>query len=199
MAEQAAQTVYFSKSGPDNTQRTLALARERARQLEIDTILVASTTGATGVLAAQLLQGFRTIVVSHSTGFSAPNVQEMLPVHRMQIETAGIPILTCPHALSGVGRAVRRKLGTYELEEIIAHTLRIFGQGMKVALEIAMMAADAGLVRTDVPVVSIAGSSNGADTAVALLPSHSQDFFDLKILELICLPSEHHPVFQPGA
>ncbi len=196
MAEQAVQTTYYSKTGQENTQRTLELARDRARQLGIDTILVASSSGATGVLAAQLLQGFHTIIVSHSTGFAGPNTQELLPIHRVQIEAAGVPILTCQHTFGGVNRAVRRKLETYELDEVVAHTLRVFGQGMKVAIEIAMMAADAGLVRTDVPAISIAGTSNGADTAVVLLPSNAQDFFDLKILEFICLPSENHPAFH---
>ncbi len=102
MAEQAVQTTYYSKTGQENTQRTLELARDRARQLGIDTILVASSSGATGVLAAQLLQGFHTIIVSHSTGFAGPNTQELLPIHRVQIEAAGVPILTCQHTFGGV-------------------------------------------------------------------------------------------------
>ncbi len=44
---------------------------------------------------------------------------------------------------------MRKKLGTYEVGEIVAFTLRVFGEGMKVMAEIALMAADAGLARTD--------------------------------------------------
>jgi hypothetical protein len=79
------------------------------------------------------------------------------------------------------------------LDEIIAHTLRIFGQGIKVVAEITLMAADAGLVRTDVPVMAVGGSGRGADTAAVLLPTNAQTFFDLKVLEIVCRPSPDHP------
>ncbi len=92
-----------------------------------------------------------------------------------------------------MGRAVRKKLGTYELEEIIAYTLRIFGEGMKVVCEIALMAADAGLVRTDEPVIAIAGTGRGADTAVVLRPANAQTFFDMRIMEILCKPRLDSP------
>jgi hypothetical protein len=72
--------------------------------------------------------------------------------------------------------------------EVIANTLRIFGEGMKVVCEIAMMAADSGLVRTDEDVIAIAGSSRGADTAVVMKPANTHSFFDLKIKEILCKP-----------
>jgi hypothetical protein len=133
------------------------------------------------------------VVVTHSTGFNQPNVQELTEENRRAIEAAGAKILTCQHALGGVGRAVRKKLGTYELEEIIAYTLRIFGEGMKVACEMAMMAADAGLVRTDEPVIAIAGTGRGADTAVVLHPANAQTFFDMRIMEILCKPRFEPP------
>jgi hypothetical protein len=128
------------------------------------------------------------VVVTHSTGFKEPNYQELTEENRAAIEAAGGKILTCQHAFGGVGRAVRKKLGTYELEEIIAYTLRLFGEGMKVAMEITLMAADAGLVRTDEPVIAIAGTGRGADTAVVLKPANAQAFFDLQVLEILCKP-----------
>jgi hypothetical protein len=87
-----------------------------------------------------------------------------------------------------VGRAVRKKLGTYELEEIIAYTLRVFGEGTKVAVEIALMAADAGLVSTQEPCISVGGTSRGADTAILLRPAHAQNFFDLRVMEILAKP-----------
>jgi len=193
MPETIAPCVYFTKAGPANTARTLDLVRTRAAQLGIRQVLVASTTGATGLQAAQALHGLNVIVVTHSDGFSAPGTQELTPENRAAIEAAGARILTCQHAFGGVGRAVRKKLGTYELEEIIAFTLRTFGQGVKVAAEMALMAADAGLVRPGEPVVAVAGSGRGADTAVLLDPANAQTFFDLRFLELICMPSPGHP------
>jgi len=180
--------VYHQQTGKVNTERTLNVAARRARELNVKTVLVASTSGETGLLAARMISSAQVIVVTHSTGFVKPDHQQLLPELRKRIEDEGVRILTCQHALGGIGRAVRKKLGTYELEEIIAHALRIFGEGMKVAIEIALMGADAGLVSTGEPCISIGGTGEGADTAVLLLPAHAQNFFDMKILEILAKP-----------
>jgi hypothetical protein len=182
------QSTYFDTRGPDCTEETLALAKVRADALGIRDIVVASTGGATGARAAQVFQGHNVVVVTHSTGFRRPDFQELTDEHRAAIERLGGRILTAQHAFGGVGRAVRKKLGTYEVEEIVAYTLRVFGEGVKVAAEIALMAADAGLVRTDREAVAIGGSGRGADTAVILTPANAQTFFDLRIHEIICKP-----------
>jgi hypothetical protein len=193
MAEITAPCVYFTRRGRENTARTLELARARAEALGIRRVLVATTSGATGAQAAQALQGLQVVVVTHSTGFREPDTQELTAEHRTSIEDAGAHILTCQHAFGGVGRAVRKRLGTYEIEEIMAHTLRTFCEGIKVAAEMALMAADAGLVRTDEPVIAIAGTGRGADTAAVIMPANAQIFFDLRFLEIICMPAPGHP------
>jgi len=193
MSEIAASCVYFSRPGPSNTTRALELSRARAEALGIGTFLVATTTGATGAQAARELDGLNVIVVTHAAGFREPDTQELTGENRAAIEATGASILTCQHAFGGVGRAVRKKLGTYQLEEIIAFTLRTFCEGIKVVAEMALMAADAGLVRTDMPLIAIAGTGRGADTAVVLKPANAQAFFDLKFLEIICMPSPGHP------
>jgi len=188
MSEITVRGVYFDREGKENTERTLGIAKARADELGIETILVATTSGGTGARAAEFFKGYNLVVVTHSTGFREPNEQELSEEDRAVIERAGAKILTCQHAFGGVGRAVRKKLGTYELEEIVAYTLRIFGEGMKVVCEIALMAADAGLVRTDEEVVAIAGTGRGADTAVVLVPANAQTFFDMRIVEILCKP-----------
>jgi len=187
-AEVQVTAAYFEKPGKENTQRTFELAKKRAEELGIKTILVASTRGETGVKACEVFRGYDVVVVTHSTGFKKPNYQELTDENRAAIEAADGTILTSQHAFGGVGRAVRKQLGTYELEEFIAYTLRLFGEGMKVVVEIALMAADAGLVRTDEPVIAIAGTGKGADTAVVLKPANAQAFFDIKVLEILCKP-----------
>ena len=97
-------------------------------------------------------------------------------------------MLTTTHLLSGISRAVRNKFNTYVTGDIVASTLKVFGEGMKVTVEITMMAADGGLVRTDEDVICIAGTGHGADTAVVLTPVNSNNFFDLKIKEILCKP-----------
>ena len=188
MGESVSKTIYFEKPGEENTERTLQIAKERAEELGIRQILVASTRGKTGRRAAEVFKGYHLVVVTHFTGFRKPNEQELTEENRKAIEAAGAKILTCQHALGGVGRAVRKKWGTYELDDIIAHTLRIFGEGMKVCVEIALMAADAGLIRTDEAAISIAGTDRGADTAVLLRPVNIERFFDMRVMEVLCKP-----------
>jgi len=79
-------------------------------------------------------------------------------------------------------------LHTYQLDEIVAYTLRTMGQGFKVCLEIACMAADAGLVSVKKEAICIAGTGTGADTAVVLTPANAQGFFELKVHEIVCKP-----------
>ncbi len=181
-------TLYFDKPGSQNTAQTLHAARERAAQLNVRTILVASTSGQTGAEAAEMFRGYEMVVVGHAAGFAGPNTQELKAQHRAAIEAAGGRVLICQHALGGVNRAVRKKLGTYLTDEIIACTLRVVGEGFKVCLEIALMAADAGLVRVDEPCIAIAGTGRGADTAVVLIPANAPNFFDLKVLEVLAKP-----------
>ncbi len=181
-------TVYFEKPGSENTETVLRIARQRAEELGIKNIVVASTRGDTAVRAINALQGLRVIMVSHVTGMRGPNTQEFTEENRQIVESQGGIILTTAHAFSGLSAAMRNKYNTYVLGMIIADTLRIFGQGMKVACEIALMAADAGLVRTDEDVISIAGTGRGADTAVVLRPVNTRNFFDLKVKEILCKP-----------
>ena len=188
MGEISVTTVYFEQPGPENTDRTLEIAKKRADELGIKDILVATTRGETGVKASRSFKGFNLIAVTHSTGFARPNFQELIPDNRKEIEGNGGRVLTCQHAFGGVGRAVRNKLGTYQLEELIAYTLRTFGQGMKVAVEIVLMAIDAGLVPTDREVISIGGTNSGADTAVLVQPANAAAFFDLRVKEILCKP-----------
>jgi hypothetical protein len=71
---------------------------------------------------------------------------------------------------------------------IVAHTLRLFSQGVKVCVEIAMMAADSGLVPVDKPVVSVSGSHAGGDTAMVITPSTSNRIRDMKLHEILAKP-----------
>lgn len=182
------QTVYFSKPGSVNTDKTLEIAKKRAEQLGIKSVVVASTSGDTGVKAAKTFSNRRVVVVTHATGFPTPDVQELTQKNRAEILEKGGMILTATHAFGGLGRAVRRRFNTYQVDEIIAHTLRVFGQGAKVACEIVLMAADAGLIRTDEEAISIGGTGSGADTALVIKPAHTHDFFELKVREVVCKP-----------
>jgi hypothetical protein len=180
---------YFSNPGEGNTQAVIEAAAARAKERGIGKVLVASCSGKTALTAVKVFSpDIRIIAVTHVTGFLRPNFQELSEENRQALIEKGVAVLTCQHAFGGVGRGIRKKLATYQVDEIMAYTLRTFGQGTKVAVEIAVMAADAGLVRTDEDVISMGGTASGADTALVIQPACSADFFDLKVKEIICKP-----------
>ena len=181
-------TVYFERSGSENTEAVFHIARQRAEELGIKTVVIASTRGENAVKAIDALQGLRVIAVTHFTGFREPNTQEFTEENRKIFESKGGIVFTTAHALAGVSRSLRNKFDTVAIGDIIANVLKIFGEGMKVAVEITMMAADGGLVRTDEDVIAIAGTGKGADTAVVLTPVNSSKFFDLRVKEILCKP-----------
>lgn len=185
--------IYFEEAGEKNTDATLKAAKKRAEDLGIKDIVVASTRGGTGVKAVETLNGYNVVVVTHSTGHREPGKQELLEENREKIKAGGGKILTTNHAFAGVSRAVRRKFETAGPAELVAQTLKMFGQGMKVCLECAIMATDAGLIPIDKDVISIGGTGRGADTAVVLKPAHlsarESNLFDIYVREIIAKPN----------
>jgi hypothetical protein len=180
---------YFPKPGPANTGAVLEAVARRAKELSIDRVIVATCSGRTAFEARKSFDpSLKIIAVTHVMGFAEPNVQELSEEDCRALQAQGVEVLTCAHAFGGVGRGVRNKVGTYQVDEVMAYTLRIFGQGTKVAVEIALMAADAGLVRTGEDVISVGGTGKGADTALVLRPATSAHLFDLRVREVICKP-----------
>ena len=183
-------TLYLSAKGPANTEAVLAHAARRAEELRLRKVVVATCTGQTAKRALELFRrdAFELLAVTHVTGFAQPDVQELPEEARRELEAAGVKVLTAAHAFGGVGRGVRTKLKTYQVDEIMAYTLRMFGQGVKVGLEIAYMACDRGWVRTDEDILTISGSGRGADTALVVRPSNSHNCLDALVREIVAKP-----------
>ena len=190
-----AKSVYFEKPGIENTETVLKLVKERAAQLGIKTVVLASTTGYTAVKAVEILKGFKIIAVTLATGAHRPDDQPFKVENRKIVEAKGGIILTATQPFSGLDRALHLEINPipthYTSGDLVSTTFRIFSQGMKVATEIAAMATDAGLVRTDEDIISIGGTSRsrgGADTAIVIQPSNVRRFFNTKVKEIICKP-----------
>ena len=178
---------YFSEAGKANTNETLTIAKTRALELGIRQILVASSHGYTAKEAAGIFAGtgIEIIAVTISAGF-AEEGWCMTRDERNELDHAGVKVLTAQHGLSGgVGEAFT---GESSLLSVISGTLYCFSQGMKVAFEIAVMAAEAGCVPTDREVISIAGTGEGADTAIVLVPAYARKFKELRVSEILCKP-----------
>ena len=177
--------------GADDTNLAIDVVKDRLSQGDIAHVVVATTTGETAVRFAEALadENVELVCVTHHVGFSGGDTDQLEPENRDSVRRLGAKVVTASHALSGVGHAVSKAFGGATPPEIIAHTLRLFGQGMKVCVEIAVMAADAGCIPTDRDVICVGGTGRGADTVVVLRPAHMNAFFDMQIREILCRPT----------
>lgn len=177
---------YWPGKGLEFAQGTCEAAIARAKELGIEYVVVASNTGRT---ARYFLEsGLKVIVVTHHTGFKGPGQQEMTKEERRFLEDKGFLVLTTTHLFANIERAITNKFGGLYPGGIVSNTLRMFGQGTKVCLEIAGMAIDAGMIPAGKEIIAVGGSGGGADTALVLIPAHSNAFFDTQILEVVCKP-----------
>ncbi len=171
-----------------NTREVLKIAKKYALDNEIGDIVIATTTGNTGVLASKIFNDrFNLVVVTHSTGFRNLGEQELLENNKNKMLKKNVNIFTGPMIFHSWNDYYRKKYGAIMPTTIIADTLRIFGQGIKVAIEIITMAVDAGLIPPR-PVISIAGTEKGADTVILAEGKNSKKLFEMKVIDIIAKP-----------
>ena len=182
--------MYFDKAGEHNTQDALRIAVEEAEKRGIKHIVVASTRGDTGLKAAKLLEGkgIALVVVTHNTGFSEEGKQEFDGATKAQIEKLGGTVYTGTMVLRNLGTAIR-SAQSYSQQDLVANTLRMLGQGMKVCVEIVAMAADAGLIPCE-DCIAVAGTGRGADTVAVIRANSSNNFFQIKVREILAKPRD---------
>jgi hypothetical protein len=110
-----------------------------------------------------------------------------------ELQGLDVVIVEQSHALSGVERSISRRLGGASRVEAIAEALRTaISVGTKVCVEISIMAADGGQVPVDgkTEIITMGGSWPGVDTACVILPAHANNFFDLQVREIVCIPRD---------
>lgn len=177
------EVAYFKSAGKENTDEVLKIARAYVDKEGIRSIIVASTTGYTAEKAAEAFKGKNLVIVTHVTGFLEADGQQFSEKLRKRLESDGVKVLTTAHGFDGVNNLVEGSIGA-----LIADTLRMFSEGVKVAVEIAAMAADAGLVSTKEDAIAIAGTGKGADTALVLRPANTKQLFDLDVKKILAKP-----------
>ena len=183
---------YFEKEGEDYTDELVAAVKERLDASEdIDTIVIASATGKSALKLYDAIDGDAEIInVTHHAGFKEENQLDISDDMIDELEDKGITTLVGCHAFSGANRGVTNKYGGYAPLDIVSDTLRMISHGVKVACEISIMAADAGLIDVGEEIIAIGGRGSGVDTAVILTPVNAKDLFNLKIHEIIAMPRD---------
>ncbi len=184
---------YFDKPGEANTADAAKIAIERAKGLEISTIVVASTSGKTAKVFYEAMKGsgLSLVVVTHVVGFTKPGEWEFDTTTADDLIEKGVIIVTGTHALSGLERAISRspKIGGGSRTEAIAEALRrTVAVGLKVAVECVLIAADQGVINVNHEVVAVGGTASGADTVCVIRPAHTGNFFDLQVREIAAMP-----------
>ncbi len=180
--------MYFEKCGKINTVETVELALKVAKERGISYIVVASNEGETAKLLKDC--AINVVVVTHVNGFREAGIQEMAEETRTELKSYGFKVYTSTHALSGAERGLSNKFGGISPIEVMAYSLRMFGQGVKVCVEIATMALDGGLIPYNEDIIAIGGTGRGADSAVILRAAHSANILETKIKEIICKPRQ---------
>ncbi|MBZ4687544.1 MAG: uncharacterized protein PWQ96_903 [Clostridia bacterium] len=182
--------MIVTEKGVAGTEKTLEVAVRKAQELQIKHIVISSHTGQSIRKLLEMANDLQITCVTHHSGFRENGKNEMPDEVRRELLEKGVNVLTTTHLMAGLDRAVRNKFGGVYPAEIVATTLRMFGQGVKVCVEIAGMALDAGMIPFGEEIIAIGGHGQGVDTAAVIVPAHSNHFFDTKVKEILCRPRE---------
>lgn len=182
--------MHHEKPGIENTGATIEAAVRYGRENGIRNIVVASTTGFTALAVLDKVprEEFDITVVTHNTGFGEEGTQTFPAEIVNRLSQSGIKVLTGTMVLRSLGTSIRELTG-YSEQDLVANTLRMFSQGIKVCVEITAMAADGGHIPFE-DVIAIAGTGRGADTACLVKANSSNKFFKIKVREIIIKPKE---------
>jgi hypothetical protein len=174
--------IYFERPGNENTADVMRLVKERAQARRIKKVVVASTRGETARAAAKALEGtsLHLVVIPWQYGFR--DTQPFPPELVAQLREKG-------HRVHfGTMLFHTEDLYGNRTPQVMANLLRIFGQGIKVCVEIIMMACDGGCVDVGEKAIVVAGTGAGADTAIVATASPSTKMTGLRVHEIICKP-----------
>jgi len=182
--------LLFAKPGPQNTEACIQVVQGYLSGNTVKHIVVASTSGATARAFHDALKDMHVnlVVVTHSVGFKEPNHDEFDAGVRHELVTAGVKICTGTILTHSLEKSIMEKFGGSYPGYIIASTLRRFGEGTKVAVEIVMEACDAGLIPEDAEVLAAGGTGRGSDTILLVKSKPSKRFLDLEVLDILARP-----------
>jgi len=167
------ETTYFPSFGIVNTDETLRIAKERAERAGIKTFIVASTNGHTIRKALELLQGSdaKFIVVGGNKETFPADLSEALATGGHHL------VFNDDHGL--------------KYPDITWWILRNFSEGMKVCVQMTLIASDLGLLPVGEEAVAIAGTGRqdfpeggGADTAIIMEGVTGEEFFKPSLTEI---------------
>ncbi len=190
---------YFKVCGQVNTHKTLELALERAHELNLEKLVVASETGLSALKVAEMTRGLGidVVVITSAAGTKIKNtiigdLQIGIPDKKVwtRLEEEGVKLVRATDPLYNIGAALEQK-GVPTLATLVRLCLRTISSGTAVCVTATLMATDNGILREGEEVVAVAGSWVGLDTAIVLRATNSVNFLKaqgMQIREIICKP-----------
>lgn len=166
---------YFARYGARNTEGVIEAVLRRLKEGDLRTVIVASTSGATGLKFAEALKN-KAKVIAVSYQEMRPRIKErILELGGTVIEKADLPL---------------HKRGM----DKVRNAFYTLGQGFKVAVEVTLISVDEEVVRLGEEVIGVGGTEKGADTAIVLKASSTRKMFSpdpderLEIKEILAMP-----------
>lgn len=189
---------YFDVCGQVNTEKALQLAIERARELKVEKLVVASETGLSALKATEMLHGsgIDLIVVTSAAGTKIENtiigdLKIGIPDREIlgQLESSGATVVRATDPLYNIGAAIEHR-GFPTLGTLIRICFKMVSSGTAVCVAAALMATDGGVLIEGEEIVVVAGSWVGLDTALVLQTANSVNLLKgaVQIREVICKP-----------
>jgi hypothetical protein len=179
---------YFKEAGEANTAKAIELAAMYAKQNGINKIVIASATGKSALKLKKEAPDLEVVDITYSDAVSYEEELEEFRRNKKKLVEVGIKIVKCTHAFSGVEKALSQKYKSMMPQILIADTLKLISEGVKVAVESTLMAADVGAVNPEENILALGGTGNGVDTCILVKPATTSNFFKIGILEIICIP-----------
>ncbi len=188
--------VYYRYSGEVNTENLLNGVKQRAFARDIKFVVVPSETGISALKAIEVFRGtgISPVVVTHYPDrVSGPSGDIPIGINRPEYEDRRNKIINSGvEIVQGTRPFVppsRIDWTWNNMEGMIDSTLELFGSGTKIAIEVALMATDAGKVDAGEEVITCGGTYKGLDTALVVKTSHSHKFFEqFEVREIIAKP-----------
>lgn len=191
--------IYFESPGFQNTDSVIEVTKERLKMKDVIAVIVPMTTGRT-------LEKFVNRLGEEAKIVSISEDEVMKACKRIAYPDKGVLGKLIQNRLGGPSdNEVNLRRDIFDITflplsgdswKLIAETLYIFGQGMKVAIEIAVAAVEIEKIRPSKKVISVGGTGEGADTAVVLRTSTQKLSFAgkpeerLTIQEILAMPIE---------
>lgn len=188
---------YFTEPGPENLEDVVEAVEKRVDQAGIRYVVVASHSGKTALAFAERLKGKAEVVCVSAQPSRRDRGREwptISPENRKRFEELGVVVLDrFPYALESTVLE-ENMWNTPSADRVVVETLRMFGAGMKVAVQVVLTATSSGYIEPYQDVIGVGGTAKGADTAIVMKASYATRVFSEnpehrpEIREIITMP-----------